>query len=215
MASQAKSGSIASSTNQLQIGGDSLYGQYFNGLIDEVRIYNTPLSAAQIQTDMNTRVGSGSTDTTPPSTPTGLAASGVGPTAFTMSWNASTDNVGVTGYRVFLNGSQIGTSLTTSYLISSLSCGTTYTAGAAAVDAAGNVSGTATLNQQTAACSDTTPPSAPGTLSASAASSGEIDLSWGRPATTWALPATGSCAARAPAAPTSRFGTAGRDGYGL
>ncbi len=44
------------STNQLQIGGDSLYGQYFSGLIDEVRVYNIALSAAAIQTDMNTPI---------------------------------------------------------------------------------------------------------------------------------------------------------------
>ena len=42
VATQAKTGAITSSTNQLQIGGDSIYGQYFNGLIDEVRVYNTP-----------------------------------------------------------------------------------------------------------------------------------------------------------------------------
>jgi hypothetical protein len=40
--------------NQLQIGGDRIYGQYFNGLIDEVRIYSQALSAAAIQTEMNT-----------------------------------------------------------------------------------------------------------------------------------------------------------------
>ena len=45
------------STNPLQIGGDSIYGQYFNGLIDEVRVYNVALTAAQIQTDMTTPVG--------------------------------------------------------------------------------------------------------------------------------------------------------------
>ena len=57
--SQAKTGAITTSTNPLQIGGDSIYGQYFKGLIDEVRIYNVALAAAQIQTDMNTPVGSG------------------------------------------------------------------------------------------------------------------------------------------------------------
>ena len=41
----AKTGAIATSTNPLQIGGDSIYGQYFNGLIDEVRIYSSALSA--------------------------------------------------------------------------------------------------------------------------------------------------------------------------
>jgi hypothetical protein len=54
VASRAQTGVIATSTNPLQIGGDSIYGQYFAGRIDEVRIYNQALSAAQIQRDMNT-----------------------------------------------------------------------------------------------------------------------------------------------------------------
>jgi len=54
VASRAQTGAIATSTNPLQIGGDSIYGQYFAGRIDEVRIYNRALSAAQIQSDMNT-----------------------------------------------------------------------------------------------------------------------------------------------------------------
>jgi Concanavalin A-like lectin/glucanases superfamily len=48
---------LDTSTGALTIGGDVLYGQQFAGRIDEVRIYNTALSAAQIQTDMNTPVG--------------------------------------------------------------------------------------------------------------------------------------------------------------
>ena len=63
-----------------------------------------------------------------------------------LSWTASTDDVGVTGYRVFQDGSQVGTSATTSFSFTGLTCGTTYTLGVAAVDAAGNVSGTATKN---------------------------------------------------------------------
>jgi hypothetical protein len=54
VATRAQTGAIATSTNPLQIGGDSIYGQYFAGRIDEVRIYNRALSAAQIQNDMNT-----------------------------------------------------------------------------------------------------------------------------------------------------------------
>ena len=50
--SQAKTGAITSSTNQLQIGGDSILGQYFSGLIDEVRIYSIPLALTAIQADM-------------------------------------------------------------------------------------------------------------------------------------------------------------------
>ena len=48
---------IATSTNPLQIGGDSIFGQYFAGTIDEVRIYNTALTQTQIQTDMTTAIG--------------------------------------------------------------------------------------------------------------------------------------------------------------
>ena len=51
VASTAHTGNIATSTNPLQIGGDSIYGQFFAGMIDEVRVYNTALTAAQIQTD--------------------------------------------------------------------------------------------------------------------------------------------------------------------
>ena len=56
VASTAHTGAIATSTNPLQIGGDSLYGQYFAGLIDDVRVYNTALTATQIQTDQATAV---------------------------------------------------------------------------------------------------------------------------------------------------------------
>ena len=54
VASTAHTGAIATSTNPLQIGGDSLYGQYFAGVIDDVRVYNVALTPAQIQSDMNT-----------------------------------------------------------------------------------------------------------------------------------------------------------------
>lgn len=47
-------GSIISSTGALRIGGNTVWGEYFSGLIDEVRIYNRALSATDITTDMNT-----------------------------------------------------------------------------------------------------------------------------------------------------------------
>jgi hypothetical protein len=54
VASLAQTGHLVTSANPLQIGGDSLYGQYFQGTIDEVRIYNQALSASEIQADMGT-----------------------------------------------------------------------------------------------------------------------------------------------------------------
>ncbi|HEY7292623.1 MAG TPA: fibronectin type III domain-containing protein [Vicinamibacterales bacterium] len=59
-ASQTKSGSILTSGNPLQIGGDSIYGQFFSGMIDEVRVYSVALSAGQILSDMATAVGQSS-----------------------------------------------------------------------------------------------------------------------------------------------------------
>src|SRR5204863_1152478 len=84
-------GSINVSSGVLRIGGDSIWGEYFNGMIDEIRVYNTALTAAQIQTDMNTPVSS---DTQAPTAPSNLTASG-GVGTVGLSWTASTDNVGV------------------------------------------------------------------------------------------------------------------------
>lgn len=97
------------------------------------------------------------TDTTPPSNPTGLTLTGSTMTSLGLGWTASTDNVGVTGYDLYLNGSAIGTTTGTTNTFSNLKCGTAYTLGVDAYDAAGNKSGTVTLNGTTAAC-DTTPP---------------------------------------------------------
>jgi PKD repeat protein len=53
VSSLTRTGNIATSTNPLQIGGDSLYGQFFQGAIDEVRVYNVARTQTQIQADMN------------------------------------------------------------------------------------------------------------------------------------------------------------------
>ena len=78
-------------------------------------------------------------DTTAPTVPTGLAAT-PGNTQVSLTWGASTDAVGVTGYRIYRNGTQVGTSTTTNYLVTGLSNGTNYAFTVAAYDAAGNVS---------------------------------------------------------------------------
>src|SRR5581483_11675273 len=51
VASQAAAGSILTSTGALRIGGNSIWGEYFKGLIDEVRIYNRALSPSEVQAD--------------------------------------------------------------------------------------------------------------------------------------------------------------------
>jgi hypothetical protein len=56
VASRAQTGAITTSTGALRIGGNSVWAEWFAGLIDEVRVYNRALSATEIQTDMNTAV---------------------------------------------------------------------------------------------------------------------------------------------------------------
>ncbi|MCI4670000.1 MAG: T9SS type A sorting domain-containing protein, partial [Bacteroidia bacterium] len=79
-------------------------------------------------------------DTDPPSVPTGLASSNITTSSFDVSWNASTDNVGVTSYSVYLDGSLDGTTSGTSYSFSGLSASTNYSVTVSASDAAGNPS---------------------------------------------------------------------------
>ena len=93
----AHSGAINVSTGVLHIGGDSSVDM-FKGLIDEVRVYNTALSAAQITTDMNTPVVPA--DSQPPGAPGTLSATGGLGTA-ALSWGAASDNVGVVKYDVY------------------------------------------------------------------------------------------------------------------
>ena len=139
--SKAATGNIAASTNPLQIGGDSIYGQYFAGTIDEVRIYNTALTQSQIQADMSLPIGSLSSDNEAPSTPTDVIATAVTRSEIDLAWTPSTDNVGVAGYTIFRNGSQVGTVTTyPSFQDIGLSPDTAYTYTVSAYDAAGNIS---------------------------------------------------------------------------
>lgn len=100
VASKPFSGPIATSTGALRIGGNAVWGEYFRGSIDEVRIYNRALSAGEITTDMNTAVGGTTppTDTTVPmisiTSPTSSATYATSTTPVTLSGSAA-DNVAV------------------------------------------------------------------------------------------------------------------------
>ena len=69
--SRAFSGSLLTSTGALRVGGNSVWGEFFQGRIDEIRIYNRALTQAEIQADMNTPIGAGA-NTSP--TVTGITA---------------------------------------------------------------------------------------------------------------------------------------------
>jgi hypothetical protein len=184
--SRTASGSIRVSTNYLRIGGNTLWGEYFSGLIDEVRIYNRALSQAEIQTDMNTPIVVSPPDATPPTAPANLTATAASSTQINLSWTASTDNVGVTGYQIercqgagCSTFTQIAATTTTTYGNTGLQASTSYSYRVRATDAVNNLSpysdaASATTQQS----SDPTPPTAPANLTATAASSTQINLSW-------------------------------------
>lgn len=96
---------------------------------------------ADIALDAFEMVGGNIADTQAPSNPANLATSNIADTSLTLNWNASTDNVGVTGYEVFLDGGSIGTVATNTANITGLVAGTSYSFQVRAFDAAGNNSG--------------------------------------------------------------------------
>src|SRR6202158_3642011 len=125
-------------------------------------------------------------DTTPPTAPAALVVTASSSTQIGLKWTASTDNVGVTGYRVerctgtsCTSFAQIGTSTVTSFSDSGLIASTSYSYRVRATDAAGNLSGYSnTASAATPAGTDTTPPTPPTGLAATASSSTQIGLTW-------------------------------------
>jgi chitodextrinase len=118
-------------------------------------------------------------DTTPPTAPGGLAATASSVTQVSLAWSASTDNVGVTGYTVYRNGTKVGATAgnTLTYADGGLAPATTYTYTVDAFDAAGNHSATSASSSATTPA-DTTPPSAPANVTASPTSPTQVNVSW-------------------------------------
>jgi chitodextrinase len=119
------------------------------------------------------------TDTTPPQRPTSLAGWAASPTRVDLTWDASTDDRGVTGYAVYRDGGStpIGTSALPGYTDTTASPETEHVYTVDAVDGEGNRSPRSDpFTVLTPA--DTTPPSPPSGLSARAVSSREVDLAW-------------------------------------
>lgn len=142
-----------------KVGGDQLNGwpsrptsNYFAGSIDEFAVYPTVLSEAQVTEHYNlgTGIGQPAPDTQAPAAVTGVATA-VNASDVTVSWNASTDNVGVASYQVHRSGTSgytpsAGSFVTTvggstlSWTDAGRPAGTSYYQ-VLAVDAAGNASG--------------------------------------------------------------------------
>ncbi|MDR3642143.1 MAG: fibronectin type III domain-containing protein [Candidatus Doudnabacteria bacterium] len=126
-------------------------------------------------------LASGPVDTSPPVSPTNLTAAAVSQSQINLSWTASTDNVGVTGYTIYRGSVQLGTTTTNNYSDNGLTAGTKYSYTVDAFDAAGNHSSQSTAIQATTqplSSPDIQVPTTPTNLSATAVSSSGISLSW-------------------------------------
>lgn len=118
-------------------------------------------------------------DTQAPSAPTNLTATGTTTTTISLSWNASSDDIGVSSYTVYRNGTKEGTTSNTSYKVSSLSPGTTYRFAVKAHDAAGNTSSASpALEATTEKSNDTQAPTAPTSLKVTTITTTSIALTW-------------------------------------
>jgi Concanavalin A-like lectin/glucanases superfamily/Bacterial Ig domain len=129
-------------------------GFYFNGVIDEVRIYNRDLSQAEIQMDMFTAVGltTVSTDKTPPTVSISAPAAGAKVSGTVTVSASASDNVGVAGVQFLLDGANLGAEVTgsgptyTTTWNTTTATNGTHTISARARDAAGNTSTAANIS---------------------------------------------------------------------
>ncbi len=122
-------------------------------------------------------------DTVAPAVPANVQAVASGPTQVNLTWDASADTggSGLAGYRIFRNGSTtpVATVPIASFSDINLTAGTAYMYVVRAFDGAGNVSGPSTaVSVTTPVPADTTPPTVPGALTATAQGAGTVLLNW-------------------------------------
>ena len=106
-----------------------------------------------------------SVDTEAPSQPTNLSVTGSTSSTVSLSWTASSDNVGISAYEIYVNGNYVTTVTSTSAVISGLAPTTTYAFYVIARDAAGNLStqSNSVNGTTTASSGGETPPTSCGT----------------------------------------------------
>lgn len=144
-----KSGDLGNSWNQATIDLTAYAGSV-------IKLQFKGTTGSSFRSDMaidNISIKSSAPDTEAPSVPTGLTTSSVTSTTIGLSWNASTDNIGVSGYEVYQGTTLVTTATGTSYTVTGLTPNTSYTFSVKAKDAAGNTSSSS--NTASATTSDT------------------------------------------------------------
>lgn len=118
-------------------------------------------------------------DNTPPSVPENLQVVSVTANAVTLNWDDASDNTGVSGYEVYMDGNLIATTGSSEYTVENLSPGTSYSFTVLARDQAGNASASsAAASGTTSALPDNSPPSVPENLQVISVTANAVALNW-------------------------------------
>ena len=117
-------------------------------------------------------------DTQPPTVPTGLMATDSTDRSVRITWNASTDNTGVTGYRVYLNDLVHGATGETQYNVTPLDAGIEYSFAVSAFDAADNESPKSGSISAYTMNEDTEAPTVPTNITVNRVTGYSIEFSW-------------------------------------
>jgi len=117
-------------------------------------------------------------DISAPSVPKNLSAYPVSPNQINLSWTASSDNVAIAGYKIFRDGSQIGTTSSLYFYDTGLTSSTTYNYKIKSYDTSNNESGFSSSVSATTPTTDIIAPTIPTNLLATPISTTRIDLNW-------------------------------------
>jgi hypothetical protein len=131
------------------------------GATGAISTQSTAVSGCTIGQLVALRPGAVAVDATAPSVPGYLRGTAGTTTSISVAWNASSDNVGVSGYGLYRDGASAGTASGTTSTFTGLACGRSYALAVDAADAAGNRSARATLTASTSACAPNPPPPPP------------------------------------------------------
>jgi chitin-binding protein len=129
----------------------------FSGLVANttysitVLAYDAAKNRSSLSVPLHVTTSAPSSDTTPPSAPTGLTASSITKSGLRVTWTVATDNVGVTFYNIYRNGAYVATvsGTTLSYNFTGLTAGATYSITVRALDAAKNFTNSTALSVTT------------------------------------------------------------------
>ena len=164
---------VGTSYSDTTVVGNTTYSYQIKAL-DAANNASSLSSTATIKTPM-------APDTTAPTVPTSVNATAPNSTQVNLTWAASTDNVGVTKYQVFRVGTvaAIAETVGTSYSDTTVVGNTTYSYQIKALDAANNASSlSSTATIKTPMAPDTTAPTVPTSVNATAPNSTQVNLTW-------------------------------------